>query len=238
MRIIPAIDILNGACVRLSEGKYDSAKTYYTNPVEVAQDWESKGCQYLHVVDLDGAKGKGIQNGEIVREICEKTNLVIDFGGGVKTKADVEFVLSKGVKQVTVGSLAVKNPEVFKSWIAEFGADKFILGADCKDGKIAVQGWTEETDLSVFDFIDYYNRQGIENVVCTDISKDGMLQGPSLDLYREILKQKPKLNLIASGGVSSMEDLKALEELGCEGAIVGKAIYEGKIDINELFALC
>lgn len=238
MRIIPAIDILNGACVRLSEGKYDTAKTYYANPVEVAQNWEGKGCQYLHVVDLDGAKGKGIQNGEIVREICDKTNLVIDFGGGVKTKADVEFVLSKGVKQVTVGSLAVKNPEEFKSWISEFGADKFILGADCRDGKIAVQGWTEETNLSVFDFIDYFSRQGINNVVCTDISKDGMLQGPSLDLYREILKRFPKLNLIASGGVSSLEDLKALEEIGCEGAIVGKAIYEGKIDINELFALC
>jgi len=233
MRIIPAIDIINGKCVRLTKGDYSTEKVYAENPVDIAKMFEDNGLQYLHLVDLDGAKSSRIVNYKTLYEIATQTSLKIDFGGGLKSDDDLRIAFENGAKQVTGGSIAVKNPEIFQSWIRHYGSEKIILGADCSERKIAVQGWLESSSIDVVDFIQEYESKGITYVICTDISKDGMLSGTANDLYTEIL-EKTKVRLIASGGVASVEDLRLLKEIGCEGAIVGKAIYEGKIKIEEL----
>ncbi|WP_299336564.1 1-(5-phosphoribosyl)-5-[(5-phosphoribosylamino)methylideneamino]imidazole-4-carboxamide isomerase [uncultured Psychroserpens sp.] len=234
MRIIPAIDIIGGKCVRLTKGDYDTKKVYNENPVEVAKTFEGAGIQYLHLVDLDGAKAKHIVNYKVLEQIASKTNLKIDFGGGLKSDEDLHIAFNSGAKQITGGSIAVKNPNTFESWIAKYGGTKIILGADCYNDKIAVSGWQEESDMDVIPFIKTYEGKGINYVICTDISKDGMLEGPSFDLYKRILSSSKDIKLIASGGVTSIEDLNKLEDLGCEGAIIGKAIYEGHIRLRDL----
>lgn len=233
MRIIPAIDIIDGKCVRLTKGDYSTKKTYNENPLEVAIEFEANGIEYLHLVDLDGAKSNQIINYKVLEQIASKTSLKIDFGGGLKSDKDVEIAFQSGANQITGGSIAVKNPAIFKNWITKYGADKIILGADCNDRKIATSGWLETSEIDVVDFIKQYEQEGIKHVVCTDISKDGMLQGASNDLYKEIIN-KTNVKLIASGGVSCINDLLLLQQMGCEGAIVGKAIYEGKILLKEL----
>ncbi|MFT6246681.1 MAG: phosphoribosylformimino-5-aminoimidazole carboxamide ribotide isomerase [Salibacteraceae bacterium] len=237
MRIIPAIDIIDGKCVRLTRGDYDTSKIYNIDPVEVAKEFEANGIQFLHVVDLDGAKSKRIVNYKILEKIVSETNLSIDFGGGLKSDEDLRIAFDSGANQVTGGSVAVQNPEIFKGWLKQFGANKIILGADCKDRRIATNGWLKTSELDVLDFVLGYQAEGIESVICTDISKDGMLQGPSIELYKELLF-KSEVKLIASGGVASIQDLIDLKGIGCEGAIVGKAIYEGKITLKELSTLC
>ena len=237
MRIIPAIDIIDGKCVRLTKGDYSTKKIYNENPLEVAKEFEANGIQYLHVVDLDGAKSNNIVNHKILESIATKTSLQIDFGGGIKTNEAVQLAFDCGAKQITGGSIAVSNPEIFSGWISKYGADKIILGADCNNRKIATNGWLKESGIDVIDFIDSYQKKGIRNVICTDISKDGMLQGASNELYREIMKATG-ISLIASGGVSCMNDLYQLKEIGCEGVILGKAIYEGNITLKELQQLC
>lgn len=237
MRIIPAIDIIDGKCVRLTKGDYSTKKIYNEDPLEVAKEFEANGIQYLHVVDLDGAKSKNIVNHKILKSIASNTKLQIDFGGGIKTNEAVQLAFDCGAKQITGGSIAVSDPEIFSGWIAKYGADKIILGADCNNRKIATNGWLKESELDVIDFIDSYQKKGIQHVICTDISKDGMLQGASNELYQEILKATG-IQLIASGGVSCMNDLYELKELGCEGVILGKAIYEGNISLKELQELC
>lgn len=243
MRIIPAIDIIEGKCVRLTKGDYNTKKIYNENPLEVAKEFEDAGIQYLHVVDLDGAKASHIVNYKVLEQIASKTNLKIDFGGGLKSDEDLRIAFESGANQVTGGSIAVKNPSVFESWISKFGADKIILGADCNNEKIAVSGWQEESDLEVIPFIQQYQAKGIQYVICTDISKDGMLEGPSFDLYQRILKQtvistevekSQPLHLIASGGISTFDEIPRLAELGCEGVIIGKAIYENRISLKQL----
>lgn len=231
MKIIPAIDIIDGKCVRLSEGDYSTQKVY-GDPLEMAQTFENSGVMYLHVVDLDGAKAGKIKNLPTVAKIC-RTNLNVDFGGGVKSLYDLELALSAGVSKVTLGSIAVENPELCREWISEYGADKFILGADCLNRKIKTSGWLKDSDLDVIEFIKSYEETGISEVICTDISKDGMLAGPSTDLYREILANT-SMQLIASGGISSVDDLETLKEIGCSAAIIGKAIYENKITLTQL----
>lgn len=237
MRIIPAIDIIGGKCVRLTKGDYSTKIIYNEDPLEVAKEFEANGIQYLHIVDLDGAKSNNIVNHKILESIAAKTNLQIDFGGGIKTNEAVQLAFDCGAKQITGGSIAVSNPEMFSGWISKYGADKIILGADCNNRKIATNGWLKESELDVIDFIDSYQKKGIQHVICTDISKDGMLQGASNELYLEIMKATG-ISLIASGGVSCMNDLYQLKELGCEGVILGKAIYEGNITLKELQQLC
>jgi phosphoribosylformimino-5-aminoimidazole carboxamide ribotide isomerase len=237
MRIIPAIDIIDGKCVRLTKGDYSTKKIYNENPLEVAKEFEANGIQYLHIVDLDGAKSKNIVNHKILESIAAKTSLQIDFGGGIKTNEAVQLAFDCGAKQITGGSIAVSNPEIFSEWISKYGAEKIILGADCNNRKIATNGWLKESEIDVIDFIDSYQNKGIQHVICTDISKDGMLQGASNELYREIIKAT-RISLIASGGVSCMNDLYQLKEIGCEGVILGKAIYEGNITLKELQQLC
>ena len=237
MRIIPAIDIIDGKCVRLTKGDYSTKKIYNENPLEVAKEFEANGIQYLHIVDLDGAKSKNIVNHKILESIATKTSLKIDFGGGIKTNEAAQLAFDYGAKQITGGSIAVSNPEIFSEWIAKYGAEKIILGADCNNRKIATNGWLKESEIDVIDFIDFYQKKGIQNVICTDISKDGMLQGASNELYREIMKAT-RISLIASGGVSCMNDLYQLKEIGCEGVVLGKAIYEGNITLKELQQLC
>ncbi|WP_286761657.1 1-(5-phosphoribosyl)-5-[(5-phosphoribosylamino)methylideneamino]imidazole-4-carboxamide isomerase [Salegentibacter sp. UBA1130] len=238
MRIIPAIDIIEGKCVRLSKGDYNTKKIYNENPLEVAKNFEAHGIQYLHLVDLDGAKSKNIVNHKILEEIASKTSLKIDFGGGLKTDKDLQIAFECGAHQITGGSIAVKDPNIFKSWIQKFGSDKIILGADANNEKIAVSGWQEESNKELIPFIQEYQDEGINYVICTDISKDGMLEGPSFELYRRILEEtsseNKKLKLIASGGISTFSELPELAELGCEGTIIGKAIYEGRIKMKEL----
>ncbi|PHS04054.1 MAG: 1-(5-phosphoribosyl)-5-[(5-phosphoribosylamino)methylideneamino]imidazole-4-carboxamide isomerase [Kordia sp.] len=233
MRIIPAIDIIDGKCVRLTKGDYNTKKIYNENPLEVAKEFEDSGIQYLHVVDLDGAKSKHIVNYKILEQIASKTNLKIDFGGGLKSDEDLKIAFESGASQITGGSIAANNSTQFLNWLTTYGNDKIILGADCLDRKIATNGWLERSELDVLDFIKNYEAKGIINVICTDISKDGMLQGASNELYQEILGAT-KINLIASGGVSNIDDLVTLKEIGCEGAILGKAIYEGNITLKEL----
>lgn len=237
MRIIPAIDIIDGKCVRLTKGDYSTKIIYNEDPLEVAKEFEENGIQYLHIVDLDGAKSNNIVNHKILESIATKTSLQIDFGGGIKTNEAVQLAFDCGAKQITGGSIAVSNPEMFSGWISTYGADKIILGADCNNRKIATDGWLKESELDVIEFIDSYQKKGIQYAICTDISKDGMLQGASNELYREIMKATG-ISLIASGGVSCMNDLYQLKELGCEGVILGKAIYEGNITLNELQQLC
>ena len=233
MRIIPAIDIIDGKCVRLTKGDYSTKKIYNENPIEVAKEFEDSGIEYLHLVDLDGAKSQHIVNYKILEQIAANTNLKIDFGGGLKSDEDLRIAFDNGASQITGGSIAVKNRTIFKSWLTRYGSDKIILGADCIDRKIATHGWLETSDVDVIDFIKDYEKIGIKNTICTDVAKDGMLQGASLDLYQEILS-KSAVNLIASGGVSKMEDLIRLKEIGCEGVILGKAIYENRISLKEL----
>ncbi len=240
MRIIPAIDIIDGKCVRLTKGDYDTKKIYNENPLEVAKAFEDAGIEYLHLVDLDGAKAQHIVNFRILESITSKTNLKIDFGGGLKSNEDLHIAFNSGAQQITGGSIAVKSPEVFESWIAKYGSQKIILGADCKDQKIAVSGWKEQSNLEVIQFIKDYQKKNIKYVICTDISKDGMLEGPSLDLYNNIIQicsnssSAQSIKLIASGGITSVEDLEKLQDIGCEGAIIGKAIYENRISLKDL----
>ncbi|MCK8481877.1 1-(5-phosphoribosyl)-5-[(5-phosphoribosylamino)methylideneamino]imidazole-4-carboxamide isomerase [Psychroserpens algicola] len=236
MRIIPAIDIIDGKCVRLTKGDYSTKKVYNENPIEVAKAFEGAGIQYLHLVDLDGAKANHIVNYKVLEQISSKTNLKIDFGGGLKADEDLHIAFNSGAKQITGGSIAVKNPKVFEGWINKYGGTKIILGADCKNEKIAVSGWQEESNIDVLPFIKSYESKGVTYVVCTDIAKDGMLEGPSFDLYKRIISTSKHIKLIASGGVTSIKDLNTLEDLGCEGAIIGKALYEGHIRLRDLEA--
>ena len=237
MRIIPAIDIINGKAVRLTKGDYSTEKIYNENPLEVAKEFEANGIKYLHLVDLDGAKAQHIVNNKVLYDIATNTNLIIDFGGGLKSNEDVKIAFENGAKQITGGSIAAKNSSLFLEWLKIYGSEKIILGADCLNRKIATHGWQQSSELDVIDFINGYKEKGIEHVICTDISKDGMLEGTSNDLYKEIIS-KTKVQLIASGGVSSMNDLHLLKELGCEGAIIGKAIYENNISLKDLSTLC
>ncbi|MDR2627237.1 MAG: 1-(5-phosphoribosyl)-5-[(5-phosphoribosylamino)methylideneamino]imidazole-4-carboxamide isomerase [Dysgonamonadaceae bacterium] len=236
IEIIPAIDIIDGKCVRLSQGDYARKTVYNENPLEVAKMFEDYGIRRLHLVDLDGAKAHKIINYQVLHKITSQTSLIVDFGGGLKTENDLEIAFDNGANMVTGGSIAVKNPEVFEHWIKLFGPEKIILGADCKNGKIAVQGWTESTDLDIFSFIRNWRKKGVNKTICTDISKDGMLSGPSTDLYKEILKHDPQLYLIASGGLSSLQDIEDLEAAGIPAVIFGKAIYEGTISLKDLSA--
>ncbi len=237
MRLIPAIDIIDGKCVRLTKGDYSTTKIYNESPLEVAKQFEAHGIKHLHMVDLDGAKAKNIVNYKVLELVASKTSLKIDFGGGIKSDEDIKVAFNSGAQQITAGSIAVKNKDQVLKWLATYGADKIILGADCRDKKIATQGWTETSSLDVIDFIKEYELAGIKSVICTDISKDGMLEGASEILYKEIMEQTT-INLIASGGVANMDDLYSLKALGCEGAIIGKAIYEGRITMKQLEELC
>lgn len=237
MRIIPAIDIIDGKCVRLSQGDYDQKTVYNENPLEAAKQFESAGLKYLHLVDLDGAKAKKVVNWKVLEAITSQTDLSVDFGGGLRTTEDVQTVFNCGAKQITAGSIAVNDRETVLAWISRFGAERIILGADAKNGRIATHGWLDDSGLDAIEFIAAYQQEGIEYVVCTDIAKDGMLEGPSIELYKQILKKNAELKLIASGGVSSLEDLIKLKEIGCDGAIVGKAIYENRITLEELSQL-
>lgn len=233
MRIIPAIDIIDGKCVRLTKGDYSTQKIYNENPLEVAKEFEASGIQYLHLVDLDGAKTNHIVNHRVLHEIASKTNLIIDFGGGLKSDKDIEIAFENGASQVTGGSIAVHNRDIFLSWLNRYGSSKIILGADSNNRMIATNGWQQQSDRDVINFITEYENEGVKYVICTDISKDGMLQGPSTELYKEIIA-KTNISLVASGGISSIEDVKIVEQIGCEGVIIGKAIYEGKISLKEL----
>jgi len=234
MRIIPAIDIIEGKCVRLSKGDYDTKIIYNENPLEVAKSFEAHGIEYLHLVDLDGAKSSKIVNYKILEQIATQTSLKIDFGGGLKSDDDLRIAFESGANQITGGSIAVKNRAIFEKWISEYGSEKIILGADAKDEKIAVSGWLEESNEDLVPFIQDYQSKGIQYVICTDIAKDGMLQGPSFDLYSKILGEAKDVKLIASGGISTFDELPKLAELGCEGTIIGKAIYEGRISLKQL----
>ena len=235
MRIIPAIDIIEGKCVRLSKGDYSTKKIYSEDPLDMAKRFEDHGIKYLHLVDLDGAKSKHIVNHKVLENIATNTSLQIDFGGGLKTDDDLRIAFESGAKQITGGSIAVKNPETFTSWINTYGADKIILGADAMDEKIAVSGWLEESDKALIPFINEYQNKGIAYVICTDISKDGMLEGPAFNLYKRILNETENdLKLIASGGISTFDELPKLAEIGCEGTIIGKAIYENRISLKQL----
>jgi phosphoribosylformimino-5-aminoimidazole carboxamide ribotide isomerase len=234
MEIIPAIDIIEGKCVRLTQGDYEQKKVYNENPLEVAKQFEDAGLRRLHLVDLDGAREGTVKNWKVLESIAGKTGLIIDFGGGIKTEKDVQIVFDSGAAMTTVGSIAVKNETEFIGWLKQFGAEKFLLGADVKEEKIAVHGWQETTDIWIYDFIEKNIGHGILQLFCTDVSKDGKMEGPSIKLYKNIIQKFPELNFIASGGVSSMKDLEELKIIGCSGVIVGKAIYENKIKLKEL----
>lgn len=234
MQIIPAIDIIEGKCVRLTQGDYNQKTIYNEHPLEVALQFQDAGLQRLHLVDLDGAKAGAVKNWKVLELLTAKTSLVIDFGGGIKKEEDLSVVFDSGAAYATIGSLAVKQEAVFVEWIKKYGANKFLLGADVKDEKIAVAGWLETTEIWIYDFIEKYLGQGIQQLFCTDVSKDGKLEGPSIVLYTQILKKFPSLHFIASGGVSNMHDLEVLRETGCSGAIVGKAIYENRISLKDL----
>lgn len=239
MRIIPAIDIIEGKCVRLTKGDYDTKKVYNENPLEVAKMFEASGIEYLHLVDLDGAKAKHIVNYKVLEQIASKTKLKIDFGGGLKADEDLHIAFNSGARQITGGSIAVKDPKTFESWISKYGSEKIILGADSNDGKIAISGWQEDSTEDVIPFIKSYQKKGVKYAICTDISKDGMLEGPSFNLYKEIISNcsnssGQSIKLIASGGISHIDELPKLIELGCEGVIIGKAIYENRISLYQL----
>ena len=233
MRIIPAIDIIEGKCVRLSKGDYDTKKIYNESPLEVAKAFEAHGIAYLHLVDLDGAKSKHIVNYKVLERLANKTSLKIDFGGGLKSDADINIAFESGASQITGGSIAVKSPETFMRWLDQYGSEKIILGADVKGTHIAIEGWLKTSEQTLFDFVHDYKKKGVEYVICTDISKDGMLEGPAFDLYKRLLA-KEEIKLIASGGISKFEELPQLQDLGCEGAIIGKAIYENRISLKQL----
>ena len=234
MRLIPAIDLINGHCVRLTKGDYSTQKVYNENPLEVAKQLEAHGIQFLHLVDLDGAKNQHIVNYRILEQIATKTNLKIDFGGGLKSDEDLKIAFNSGANQITGGSIAVQNPAVFSRWLNDYGSDKIILGADVTNEKIAINGWQEESQENLIPFVNAYQKKGIEYVICTDISKDGMLQGPAFKLYETILSEVTGIKLIASGGISHIEELPKLAQMGCEGVIIGKAIYENRITLKQL----
>jgi phosphoribosylformimino-5-aminoimidazole carboxamide ribotide isomerase len=234
IELIPAIDIIDGKCVRLSQGDYNTQKVYNESPLEVAKEFEANGIRRLHVVDLDGAKSSHIVNYKVLDQLAGHTSLTIDFGGGIKTDEDLTIAFEYGAQMVTLGSIAVKNPDLFKSWLHKFGAEKIILGADVKDNRISVNGWKEESQQELLPFLDGYTQEGIRKVLCTDISRDGMLQGPSIDLYKQIMGQFPDMHLIASGGVSGLDDIIRLDEAGIPAVVFGKALYEGRITLNDL----
>ena len=234
IELIPAIDLINGKCVRLTKGDYEQKIIYHENPVEVAIEFERLGFERLHVVDLDGAKSQHIVNIDVLREITKKTSLKVDFGGGIKTNDDIEKAFDNGASMVTVGSIAVKQPDLFMAWLDEYGAERMILGADVRNGMISVNGWKEDSTEQLLPFLRKYIIKGVKNVLCTEISKDGTLAGPAIALYQEIMKEYPALHLIASGGVSSNEDIVALEQAGIPAVVFGKAFYEGRIDIGKL----
>jgi phosphoribosylformimino-5-aminoimidazole carboxamide ribotide isomerase len=236
IEIIPAIDILHGKCVRLTQGDYSTRKIYNENPLEVARQFEDAGLKRLHLVDLDGAKNGRVKNWGVLETIAAKTSLIIDFGGGIGDADDLRIVFNSGAAWATVGSLAVKNEKVFLEWLLKYGADKFLLGADVRNEKISITGWTVDTEISIYDFIDKYISAGIKQIFCTDIHMDGSMKGPSWDLYKKILTRFPDLHFIASGGVRSMDDIFGLEENGCKGVIIGKAIYEGMVTLKDLAA--
>lgn len=234
IELIPAIDIIDGKCVRLSQGDYNTQKVYNESPLEVAKEFEANGIRRLHVVDLDGAKSSHIVNYKVLDQLAGHTSLTIDFGGGIKTDEDLTIAFEYGAQMVTLGSIAVKNPDLFKSWLHKFGAEKIILGADVKDNRISVNGWKEESQQELLPFLDGYTQEGIRKVLCTDISRDGMLQGPSIDLYKQIMDQFPDMHLIASGGVSGLDDIIRLDEAGIPAVVFGKALYEGRITLKDL----
>lgn len=237
MEIVPAIDIIDGKCVRLSKGDYNAQKTYSDSPLDVALRFQDAGIRRLHLVDLDGARSKHIVNYPVLEAITNHTDLTVDFGGGIKSTSDLETALGCGAAMVTVGSTAVTDPDLMQKWIEDFGQEHIILGADARDGKISVNGWKEDSVLTLSDFIRDYMKKGITQVLCTDINRDGMLQGPAVELYRSLLREFPGIKLIASGGVSSVQDLMDLKEAGLPAAIVGKAYYEGRITIDQLSKL-
>lgn len=234
IELIPAIDIIQGQCVRLTKGDYSQTKVYSTNPVDVAREFERLGFKRLHVVDLDGAKSRHIVNEEVLRSITTNTNLVVDFGGGIKTQEDIEKAFDAGASMVTVGSIAVTEPELFYEWFDKYGAHRMILGADVRNGKISINGWKEDSEMDLLPFLKGFIDKGVRNVLCTEISKDGTLQGPAIELYKEVMAAYPDLHLIASGGVSSTEDIFELERAGIPAVVFGKAFYEGKIDTGKL----
>jgi len=234
IELIPAIDIIEGQCVRLTKGDYDQ-KTVYGNPLEMAQEFERIGFRRLHMVDLDGAKSKHIVNDEVLNRITKATNLIVDFGGGIKTDEDIRKAFDNGASMVTVGSIAVTYPKLFLSWVEQYGAERLILGADVRNGKISINGWKEDSTEDLLPFLRRYIDAGVRNVLCTEISKDGTLQGPAIELYQRVMKEYPELQLIASGGVSSIEDIKSLDAAGIPAVVFGKAIYEGKINLQELW---
>lgn len=233
IELIPAIDIINGQCVRLTKGDYDQ-KTIYGDPLKMAQDFESIGFNRLHVVDLDGAKSHHVVNVQVLRSIASQTNLTIDFGGGIKTESDIEAAFENGAAMVTIGSIAVTNPDLFITWLEKYGAEHIILGADVRNGKVSINGWKEDSTEDLLPFLRKHIEAGVKNVLCTEISKDGTLQGPAIDLYQQIMEAYPHLHLIASGGVSCIDDIKALDKAGIPAVVFGKAIYEGRIDLQEL----
>ena len=234
IELIPAIDIINGQCVRLTKGDYDQKKVYNDDPVAVAKEFEQTGFRRLHIVDLDGAKSKHIVNDDVLRRITSETGLIVDFGGGIKTGEDIEKAFEAGASMVTVGSIAVTQPQLFITWLTQYGADKMILGADVRNGMISINGWKEDSTEELLPFLKKYIDAGVKNVLCTEISKDGTLQGPAVTLYKEVMKAYPQLHLIASGGVSRKEDIEELEREGIPAVVFGKAIYEGRIDLKEL----
>ena len=234
IELIPAIDIINGQCVRLTKGDYDQKKVYNDDPAAVAKEFEQAGFRRLHIVDLDGAKSKHIVNDDVLRRITSETSLIVDFGGGIKTGEDIEKAFEAGASMVTVGSIAVTQPQLFITWLTQYGADKMILGADVRNGMISINGWKEDSTEELLPFLKKYIDAGVKNVLCTEISKDGTLQGPAVTLYKEVMKAYPQLHLIASGGVSRKEDIEELEREGIPAVVFGKAIYEGRIDLKEL----
>ncbi len=237
IELIPAIDIINGQCVRLTKGDYDKKTVYRDSPAEVAVEFEQKGFRRLHVVDLDGAKSKHIVNDAVLRAITHETNLIVDFGGGIKTDDDIEKAFAGGAQMVTVGSIAVTKPELFISWLRKYGSERLILGADVRKGKVSINGWKEDSTEDLLPFLRKYVEAGIKNVLCTEISKDGTLTGPATNLYQQVMEKYPQLHLIASGGVSSIDDIKALNSAGIPAVVFGKAIYEDRIDMDELMKI-
>lgn len=237
MKIIPAIDILGGKCVRLSQGDYAKVNVYDENPVEVAKRFEDAGLRYLHLVDLDGARCGKITNADVLQKIASTTDLHIDFGGGIKSEEDIRLAFGSGARQVTAGSVAVKSPEIVADWLGRFGPEKIILGADCRNRRIATDGWLQESGIDVLDFVSGYAQKGARTFICTDISKDGMLEGASIELYAELLS-KLEIDLVASGGVGAISDLERLKAIGCAGVIIGKALYENRISLKQLTRLC
>ncbi|WP_121357173.1 1-(5-phosphoribosyl)-5-[(5-phosphoribosylamino)methylideneamino]imidazole-4-carboxamide isomerase [Flavisolibacter nicotianae] len=234
MEIIPAIDIIEGKCVRLTHGDYSQKKIYNEHPLEVARQFEDAGLRRLHLVDLDGAKAGAVKNWKVLEMIAGKTSMIVDFGGGIKSEKDVQIVFDSGAALATVGSMAVKEKETFVQWLQKWGAEKFLLGADVKGEKLTISGWLEQTEIWIYDFIEDYLQKGVKQIFCTDVAKDGALEGPSTELYKSIIKKFPDLHFIASGGVSSIDDVYQLQDIGCRGVIIGKAIYEGRIALTDL----